>query len=116
MASPDVGAAGMKVAAMDAAVEVTALLNDKEAVTGTRRGEMVVWSLKTGRQVRSIGGPGLLAHQGEIKEVVVSRDGQLLVSASADGTLKVWDVESENLMHTLIGHRDEVRANERAAE
>jgi WD40 repeat protein len=36
--------------------------------------------------------------------VVLSGDGRLAVSASRDKTLKVWDVESGRLIHTLEGH------------
>jgi len=36
--------------------------------------------------------------------VVVSSDGRRAVSASADKTLKVWDLDSGRLLHTLKGH------------
>ncbi|ESN91770.1 hypothetical protein HELRODRAFT_96420 [Helobdella robusta] len=107
LASADINASGMRVSSLDADVDVTTLLNDKEAVTGTRKGELIVWSVKTGKQLRSLGG-GAMCHNGEVKDVVVSKDGQLLVSASTDGTIKVWDIDSESLLHTLTGHRDEV--------
>ena len=46
---------------------------------------------------------------GEVKAVKVSPDGKTLVSCSADGTLKVWDMETEKLMYTCTGHKNEVR-------
>ncbi len=45
---------------------------------------------------------------GEVKAVDISPDGKTLVSASADGTLKAWDMETEKLMYTCTGHKDEV--------
>ena len=49
-----------------------------------------------------------VAHAREVKAVCVSRDGKLLVSASADTTIKVWNLESERQLTTLKGHQDEV--------
>ena len=36
-----------------AAVEVTAILDNQEAVTGTFAGELIVWSLRTGMVCRA---------------------------------------------------------------
>lgn len=46
------------------------------------------------------------AHDDEISAVVV--DHGVLVSASHDHTLKVWDLETEKLLHNLNGHSDQV--------
>jgi len=48
------------------------------------------------------------AHDMEVKEVALSDDGRYLASASADRTVKIWNMSSESLMHTLHGHNDEV--------
>jgi WD40 repeat protein len=50
----------------------------------------------------------LVGHSGWVNAVAVSGDGRRAVSASADKTLKVWDVESGRELRTLEGHRDEV--------
>jgi WD40 repeat protein len=114
-----------KTIAFDALVDVTKMLDNHEAITGTRSGELIIWSMRTGKTLRQLvsspppgSGGGTLgrsrgmltesAHQGEVKDMVVSKDGLLLVSASADGTLKTWDLESERQINTLIGHKDEV--------
>lgn len=39
-----------------------------------------------------------------------SADSRLLVSGSADSTLKVWDLEKKKLHMDLPGHADEVYA------
>src|SRR5215468_9521678 len=57
------------------------------------------------------GGPLLRTLEGHadwVNGVAVSGDGRLAVSASADKTLKVWEVESGRLLRTLEGHADEV--------
>ncbi len=40
-------------------------------------------------------------HAGVIYSVVFSPDGDLLASKSRDGSLKIWDVHNEQLMHTI---------------
>jgi WD40 repeat protein len=81
-----------------------------EAVTGLRNGDLVIWSLRTGQPSRQLlSGSGRHAHAREVKAVARSEDSKYLVSASADGTLKVWDVETERHINTLNGHNDEVR-------
>lgn len=110
-----------KILAVDAVAECTAILENHEAVTGTRTGELTIWSMRTGKALRQLvsagSGPGTLsrvgisaskAHGREVKAVSVSKNGRFLVSASSDGFLKVWDLETEKLMHTLRGHTDEV--------
>ncbi|MBN2003977.1 MAG: CHAT domain-containing protein, partial [Anaerolineae bacterium] len=59
------------------------------------------------------GGPllrTLAGHTDDIIAVAVTPDGQRVVSASGDHTLKVWDLESGAELHTLTGHTDDVRA------
>lgn len=95
---------------LDANPECTVILPHDEAVTGLRNGDLVVWSLRTGqpsRQLMSSGGTH--AHSKEVKALDISRDNRYLVSASVDGTLKIWDMQSERDIHTLSAHSDEVR-------
>jgi len=40
---------GPKVLTLAAAVEVTVIIDNQQAVTGTFAGELIVWSLKTGK-------------------------------------------------------------------
>ncbi|XP_052814372.1 uncharacterized protein LOC128241470 isoform X5 [Mya arenaria] len=94
---------------LDANPEVTAILPKDEAVTGLRNGDLVVWSLRTAQPSRQLlGSGGAHAHTREVKSVTLSDDGRYLVSGSADGTLKVWDMNTERPIHTLQGHTDEV--------
>jgi len=48
------------------------------------------------------------AHRREVKDLAVSKDVSLLLSASADSTLAVWNIDNDRQITTLTGHRDEV--------
>ena len=50
----------------------------------------------------------LRGHQATVREVEVSVDGRWAVSASDDGTVGVWDLQSEKLVRLLQGHQDAV--------
>ena len=94
---------------LDANPECTVILPRDEAVTGLRNGDLVVWSLRTAQPSRQLlSGSGVHAHSKEVKAVVLSEDNRYLVSASADGSLKVWDMQTERQINTLSGHSDEV--------
>ncbi|MDX2099716.1 MAG: serine/threonine-protein kinase [Leptolyngbyaceae cyanobacterium bins.59] len=55
-------------------------------------------------QVSIIPGQPLTGHTSFVNRLVFTPDGQFLVSASADKTLKVWNSETGALLRTLPGH------------
>src|SRR6266542_2226634 len=46
----------------------------------------------------------LHGHTGHVYRPAFSPDGKLVVTASADGTARIWDVASGRSLHTLSGH------------
>lgn len=52
--------------------------------------------------------PPTLVHEGPIHRVTVSPDGRYLLTASADGTARVWDATTYQIVHTLKGHQNGV--------
>jgi WD40 repeat protein len=55
-------------------------------------------------------------HKGIVQDLTFSRDGTLLVSASHDGTVRVWDLIRGREQAVCIGHQGEVRAVEIAPD
>lgn len=47
-------------------------------------------------------------HERSVSTVAFSPDGHLLASGSADDTVRLWDVKSQQLLKTLRGHRNMV--------
>jgi WD40 repeat protein len=62
--------------------------------------EIKLWDIESGRELPPISGGG--------GGVAYSPDGTRLVSGNADGTVSVWDVESEAIVLILRGHADDV--------
>jgi WD40 repeat protein len=53
-------------------------------------GEMWLWDVATGEPVRSFYG-----HERRVNSVAFSPDGQLALSGSDDGTVRMWNIETE---------------------
>lgn len=71
-------------------------------VSGSDDNTLKVWSLTTGRCVRT-----LVGHTGGVWSSQMS--GNTIISGSTDRTLKVWDADSGVCLHTLYGHTSTVR-------
>lgn len=59
------------------------------------------------------GGPllrTLVGHRGRVSAIAVTPDGTLLVCGSEDGTLKAWNVDTGQEMHSLQAHETQVEA------
>jgi WD40 repeat protein len=97
------------------------------AISGGHDGTVRVWDLTTGKQVVSAGQrlavyarrreaawragwSGRAAAPARVRSLSVSADGSRAVSGSVDGTVRVWDMATGALLHTLTGHRGEVGA------
>lgn len=52
----------------------------------------------------------LAGHMREVLAVAVTPDGRCAISASGDGTLRMWDLETGTTLHTLRGHTKAVVA------
>jgi WD40 repeat protein len=52
----------------------------------------------------------LTGHSGSIWSVAVTPDGEQVISGSQDGTLKIWNLNTGILEHTIPAHNDSVNA------
>ncbi|CAL8109085.1 unnamed protein product [Calicophoron daubneyi] len=111
------GQAQPQIVTFDAEVNATEVIGNDLAVTGTRKGELLVWNLHTGTVVRQIqinatleGGNTtvLPPHTGIVHCVQLSTDHQFLVTGAQDQLVRVWTMPDERLLHTLEGHADDV--------
>jgi type 1 glutamine amidotransferase len=71
---------------------------------GLASGALRLWALE---------GPGardLKGHKGAISTVAFAAKGEQLASAGMDGVIRVWDVDTGNLLCVQQGHTGEVRA------
>lgn len=88
----------------DASVTAAALsLDGSRLATGTMKGTVAVWNVRTGQQ---IGKP--VIHGGQIEHLAFSRDGGLLVSAGRNNRALVWQVSSGTPIGEPIVHDDYV--------
>lgn len=52
----------------------------------------------------------LIGHSDWIRSLAFSPDSKTILSSSNDKTVRLWDVETGQLLHLLTGHRDRVKA------
>ena len=87
-----------KSLALDAVVDVTVTVDRHEAVTGTRSGQLTVWSLASGKPSRRLAA----GHSAAVTDLALSRDRRMLVSTSADCAVKLWNLQTEPVSYTHL--------------
>ncbi len=109
----------------DPVIDVAVTSDDRYIISLSNDKTIKVWGLATGQIVRTFevasttkdsNGPRLGfglkrnlersgVHTGRVVRVDVIPDSNFAISASYDGTLKVWDWATGQIVHTLEGHR-----------
>ena len=87
-------------------VSITVTPDSRFAISGSHM-ELIVWDLETRRIVRELSRGHTWVHIG-FNSVTVTPDGRFAISGSIDKTLKVWDLETGELVRVLEGHTDYV--------
>eukprot|EP00301_Raphidiophrys_heterophryoidea_P018863 c3859_g1_i1.p1 GENE.c3859_g1_i1~~c3859_g1_i1.p1 ORF type:complete len:326 (+),score=83.20 c3859_g1_i1:35-979(+) len=91
---------------------VTAIATNAERpdmiISSSRDKTLIVWELK--RDNESFGRPAksLTGHNHFVQDVVLSSDGQFALSASWDGTLRLWDLAQGKTHRRFVGHSKDV--------
>ncbi len=79
--------------------------NGKYAVSGSDDCTIRIWSLETGKLVRTLEG-----HNNWVRAVAVMPNNKYVVSGSYDHTIRVWNLETGELIRVLKGHEDGINA------
>lgn len=84
-----------------------AVLAPVRLVSGSNDGDVIVWDL-----VEEAGAFRLAAHNDAVTAVLLLKhaDSGRIISSSKDGLLRVYDVETQHCVQTVVGHRAEVWA------
>lgn len=78
------------------AVESVSFSADGSLLVSGSYGEIFLWHLETRRMLKNFKG-----HKGWVGEVGILEDGETLLSASSDGTVRFWDVQSGRQLKTF---------------
>jgi WD40 repeat protein len=67
---------------------------------------VTVWNFRSGRPLP----PVLYGHTQAVSSIAFRRDGKVLASGSADGDIRLWDVETHELLGTLSAQQKAVKS------
>ena len=62
-----------------------------------------LWDVKSGKGITK-----LVGHTDNVRDILISDDGDTLLTASSDQTIKVWSIAAGRCIHTLTMHNDSV--------
>lgn len=93
---------------MDCEPNCSLVLNNEEIVSGTRNGQLLLWNIPTCQRLYALNDNAQAPHRDRITDLKLSPEKSSFVSASADGTAKIWDSNTKNVISRLIGHTREV--------
>jgi WD repeat-containing protein 48 len=62
-----------------------------------------IWDSRTGKRITKFVG-----HTDNVRDVLITRDGDTIMTASSDQTVKVWSMTAGRCMYTLTMHNDSV--------
>lgn len=92
--------------------DVTALATNNQnpnlLLSASRDKSVVVWQLTHDGEEYGFARCRLLGHSHYVQDVVISSDGQFALSASWDGTLRLWDLNSGVTTRRFVGHAKDV--------
>ncbi|XP_044732789.1 eukaryotic translation initiation factor 3 subunit I [Chrysoperla carnea] len=74
---------------------------DEVIITGHDNGDIIQWDLRMGKEVNS----AFKAHQGNINDMQLSKDGIFFITASKDTTAKLFDTDSLQCLKTYKTER-----------
>lgn len=82
-----------------------AINNPKIFVTGSRDYTILVWEIFSEKITFALLKKRLSGHSHFVSELVLSPDAKFCISASWDGSLRLWDIESSKAIRKFVGHK-----------
>jgi len=80
-------------------------LKHGKGASGSRDGMVKIFSLRSLKSIRN-----LQAHRSDISGLAIIDDAQKIVTASYDGTYRLWDLSSYDAEKTLVKQKDRIRS------
>lgn len=71
--------------------------------SGGPEGVVRLWDIKSGKSITKFVG-----HTDNVRDLLISEDGDTILSASSDQTIKAWSLTAGRCLHTLTMHNDSV--------
>ena len=93
------------------AKSLTFSLKHGKGASGSRDGMVKIFSLRSLKSIRN-----LQAHRSDISGLVIIDEGQKIVTASYDGTCRLWDLSSYDAEKTLVKQKDRIRSMTTASD
>lgn len=84
-------------------VWATEFVSNEEVVIGEASGDLSLWNMETAKEIRRVKN----AHNASIRAISHCETSHHIFTASNDGTIKIWDDESLNLIATLVIAKNE---------
>ena len=83
--------------------------NSDVLISGSRDKSIIIWDL-TKEDAANYGVPrrSLTGHSHFVSDVVISSDGQFVLSGSWDSTLRLWDINAGVCHRRFVGHKKDV--------
>jgi uncharacterized protein YjbI with pentapeptide repeats len=104
-ALPEVTRVDLGNAFADPCTSVCWHANHPVLASGHESGNVRLWDLESGREIRRFEG-----HGNSVQSVAFSPNGKCLASGSGDNTVRLWDLGSDRALRTLEGHRKAVQS------
>lgn len=77
-------------------------------LSASRDKTIIVWQLTREEGNYGFAVKSLVGHSNFVEDVAISSDGQFCLSASWDGTLRLWDIKTGETERRFVGHTKEV--------
>jgi guanine nucleotide-binding protein subunit beta-2-like 1 protein len=91
---------------------VTAIATSLESpdmiLSASRDRTIIVWQITREEEHFAVARKRLIGHSHFVQDVTISRDGQYALSASWDGTLRLWELSTGRTTRRFVGHTKDV--------